>query len=152
MRISVDRASAKNRTRARARQDRSALPVEPAHADDAAVATARPSADLLALQRLISRRASPGAGGEPASMDSADVHEAARLGTSGASGPLPHLDTIQRSFGKHDVSGVAAHTDDAAAAASHAIDAAAYTTGSHVAFSETPSLHTAAHEAAHAVQ
>jgi hypothetical protein len=112
---------------------------------------ARPCADLLALQRLVARRASPRAERGPA-METAQIHEVAKLGTSGAGGPLPHFDAIQRSFGKHDVSGVAAHTDEAAAAASRTIDAVAYTTGNHVAFAERPSLHTAAHEAAHAVQ
>ena len=85
-------------------------------------------------------------------MDTAQIHEVAKRGTSSTGGPLPYLDVIQRSFGKHDVSGVAAHTDASAVAASRAIDAAAYTTGNHVAFAESPSLRTAAHEAAHAVQ
>jgi hypothetical protein len=80
------------------------------------------------------------------------IHEAARLGTGGASGRLPHLGAIQRSFGAHDLSGVAAHTDGAAAAGARAIGAAAYTIGSHVAFASPPSLWTAAHEAAHVIQ
>src|SRR4051794_3965245 len=120
MQISVDRASAKNRASAgRApRPDASAPPeAEPLRAQDAAMPPVRPPADLLALQRLIARRASPRAERGPAAMDSAQVHEAAKRGTSGASGPLPFLDTIQRSFGRHDVSGVAAHTDRAAASA-----------------------------------
>jgi hypothetical protein len=71
---------------------------------------------------------------------------------SGAGGPLPHLDAIQASFGRYDVSGVRAHTDGAAAQAAANIGAAAYATGSDVAFANAPSLHTAAHEAAHTVQ
>jgi hypothetical protein len=47
---------------------------------------------------------------------------------------------------------VVAHTGSAAQAANQAIGAEAYATGNHVAFGATPSLHTAAHEAAHVVQ
>ena len=113
-----DRAGASRTRPGRSRSEAASLP------SDAAIPDARPSADLLALQRLISRRAD----GEPAALDGAQVHEAADIGTRGASGPLPHLDVIQRSFGKHDVSSVAAHTDEAAAAASQSIDALAFTT------------------------
>ncbi|TNF38588.1 MAG: DUF4157 domain-containing protein [Deltaproteobacteria bacterium] len=83
---------------------------------------------------------------------SSDVHAAASAGISGNSGRLPHLDAIQRSFGGHDVSGVQAHTDGAATGANKAMGAQAYATGNHVAFGGAPSLHTAAHEAAHVVQ
>jgi hypothetical protein len=65
---------------------------------------------------------------------------------------LPHLDAIQRSFGRHDVSQIEAHTDHRAAAAAEAMGAEAFARGHHVAFAGTPSLHTAAHEAAHVVQ
>lgn len=81
-----------------------------------------------------------------------DVQQTAAHGISGSSGALPHLDTIQSSFGAFDVSGVQAHTDAPAAQASAAIGADAYATGSSVAFGSSPSLHTAAHEAAHVVQ
>jgi hypothetical protein len=84
--------------------------------------------------------------------DSPTILEAARLGTSGAGGPLPHLDVIQKSFGRHDVSGIASHVDAAAAAGARMMGASAFTSGRHVAFAGEPSLHTAAHEAAHAVQ
>jgi hypothetical protein len=77
--------------------------------------------------------------------------EAAR-GVSGGGGPLPHLDTIQRAFGGHDVSDVQAHVGGGAAEASDAIGAEAYATGNQVAFASSPTLHTAAHEAAHVVQ
>jgi hypothetical protein len=155
MRIAVDRASAKTRvsTGPAPRHDGSApSEAEPLRAQDAAMPLVRPPADLLALQRLIARRASPRAEAEPSAMESAQVHDAAKRGTSGASEPLPFLDTIQRSFGTHDVSGVAAHTDRAAASAARAIDATAFTTGDHVAFADKPSLRTAAHEAAHVIQ
>src|SRR5262249_37811789 len=45
-----------------------------------------------------------------------------------------------------------AHVGGPAAVASRAIGAEAYTIGHHVAFASLPSLHTAAHEAAHVVQ
>jgi Domain of unknown function (DUF4157) len=81
------------------------------------------------------------------------VHSAASAGIQGAGGQLPHLDSIQASFGRHDVTAVSAHTDSAASAANQSMGAEAYATGTHVAFaSGSPSLHTAAHEAAHIVQ
>jgi hypothetical protein len=80
------------------------------------------------------------------------IRQAAALGTGGAGGSLPHLETIQRSFGRHDVSGIRAHVDPAATRGAHAMGAEAFTTGDHVAFSRPPSLHTAAHEAAHVIQ
>lgn len=80
------------------------------------------------------------------------VQKAAERGTSGAGGPLPHGKAIQRAFGRHDVSGVKAHTDGAAAEGANAMGAEAFASGDRVAFSRAPSLHTAAHEAAHVVQ
>jgi hypothetical protein len=81
-----------------------------------------------------------------------EAQAVAGSGVAGAGHALPHLDTIQRSFGRHDVSQVKAHSDDAAAASSKALGATAYATGDHVAFRGAPDLHTAAHEAAHVVQ
>ncbi|HMG57561.1 MAG TPA: DUF4157 domain-containing protein [Kofleriaceae bacterium] len=110
---------------------------------------------LMARHDLLPRGAAPGAAVQrkaSAAGGSADVLEAAAHGTSGAGGALPHLGEIQRSFGRHDVSGVQAHTDEAATSASRAMGAEAYATGSHVAFAGAPTLHTAAHEAAHVVQ
>ena len=80
------------------------------------------------------------------------VHAAAEAGISGGGGQLPFLDEIQRSFGRHDVSGVEAHVGGPAEGATRAMGAEAYATGNHVAFGGAPSLHTAAHEAAHVVQ
>jgi len=87
-----------------------------------------------------------------ASGDDGAVHAAAALGVSGAGGTLPHLDRIQSLFGRHDVSRVRAHTDGAASAGAAAMGAEAFAMGDQVAFAGTPSLHTAAHEAAHVVQ
>lgn len=80
------------------------------------------------------------------------IDDAADLGFRGESQPLPHLAKIQKSFGKHDVSRVAAHADGAAADAARSIGAEAFASGNHVAFDGPPSLHTAAHEATHVVQ
>lgn len=87
-----------------------------------------------------------GAGGD------ADVHAAAAHGTAGSGGSLPHAGVIQKAFGRHDVSAVHAHVGGAAKRASQAMGAEAYASGNDVAFAEAPSLHTAAHEAAHVVQ
>lgn len=85
--------------------------------------------------------------------NSSAVHAAAAHGTQGSGGALPHLDRIQASFGRHDVSAVQAYTGSAAVEASETIGATAFATGNKVAFnSPTPDLHTAAHEAAHVVQ
>ncbi len=89
----------------------------------------------------------------PAATGDGDaVHRAAAAGTSGAAGPLPHLETIQPLFGRHDVSSVRAYTDGAATAGAEAMGAQAYATGDQVAFAGPPDLFTAAHEAAHVVQ
>jgi len=81
-----------------------------------------------------------------------DVHMIAAAGVSGPGGPLPHADTIQRSFGEHDASGISAHTDAAAAGASRDLGAKGFAQDDAVAFDGDPDLHTAAHEAAHAMQ
>ncbi len=83
----------------------------------------------------------------------AAVHAAADRGMSGTSGALPYLDAIQQSFGAgHDLSGVRSFTGGAASEASSSMGALAYARGDAVAFADEPSLHTAAHEAAHVVQ
>jgi hypothetical protein len=76
----------------------------------------------------------------------------ADAGTATGGAPLPHLEPIQRSFGRHDVSGVEAHVGGDATAASSALGARAFATGNRVAFGSAPDLHLAAHEAAHVVQ
>lgn len=100
-------------------------------------------------QASVQREAARGAA---AALDPARIQEAGRLGTSGAGRPLPFLEKIQRAFGRHDLSGVVAHSDSAAAAGARAMGAEAFTTGDHVAFAREPALATAAHEAAHVVQ
>ncbi len=100
------------------------------------------------IDGLVQRRAAPGGEGGT----DAEVQAAASEGITGPAQALPHLDSIQRAFGDHDVSGVRAHVGGAAANASAEIGARAYATGGEVAFAGHPDLHTAAHEAAHVVQ
>lgn len=66
--------------------------------------------------------------------------------------PLPFLNTIANAFGHHDVSQIRVHTDTGAAADAWSKGAEAFTCGLDVSFARTPTLHTAAHEAAHAIQ
>ena len=80
------------------------------------------------------------------------VHHVARVGLRGARQPYPFLGEIQRSFGKHDISGLAGHTGEAARTANSELGSTAYHKGGHVAFSREPTLADAAHEAAHYVQ
>jgi outer membrane protein OmpA-like peptidoglycan-associated protein len=84
--------------------------------------------------------------------DGKDVQAIAAEGAQGASGALPHVDRIQQLFGRHDVSGVKAQVGGPGAAAAQQIGAEAYAQGNTAVFAGQPSLHTAAHEAAHVVQ
>ncbi|MEO1273771.1 MAG: DUF4157 domain-containing protein, partial [Myxococcota bacterium] len=80
------------------------------------------------------------------------VHQVASEGMSGGARSLPHLDAIQHSFGRHDVSGVQAHVGGAAHTANARLGSVGYASGNSVAFKQDPDLHLAAHEAAHVVQ
>lgn len=90
--------------------------------------------------------------GSRSGAKSADAHAVAASGVGGAGRPIPYAETIQKSFGRHDISHVQAHIGGKAADASKRLGAEAYATGSHIAFRQSPTLHTAAHEAAHIVQ
>jgi hypothetical protein len=105
-----------------------------------------------ALQRRLARRAVERERGGHDGGGDGGLARAAALATSGAAGALPHGDAIQRSFGRHDVSRLRAYTDGAAQAGAEAMGAEAFAVGDQVGFAGAPSLHTAAHEAAHAVQ
>jgi hypothetical protein len=124
---------------------------------DGAVPTGGALAQLLerfgpaGVQRIVQRRLR--ARGDQAGNGSPEgVQKAAERGIAGTASTLPHADAIQKSFGKHDVSGIRAHSDGAATAAADAMGAEAFATGDRVAFARAPDLHTAAHEAAHVVQ
>ncbi|HEX4416541.1 MAG TPA: DUF4157 domain-containing protein [Kofleriaceae bacterium] len=87
-----------------------------------------------------------------AALDDEHAHAVAAEGVSGAARSLPHRDTIQRLFGRHDIHHVKAQVGGPADDAARRIGADAYATGQTVAFRSEPDLHTAAHEAAHTVQ
>ena len=98
-------------------------------------------------------QASRARGRTATATSTAEIHASARHGTSGAGGALPHLSAIQRSFGPdHDLSNIRAFVGGAAATASASMGAAAYAYGDRIAFGSAPSLHVAAHEAAHVIQ
>jgi hypothetical protein len=101
---------------------------------------------LLSAPGVVQRRAIPGAAA------SATPQATAARGTGGAGGPLPYLQQIQASFGRHDVSRVKAFSGGAAASAAGELGAQAFAYGDRVAFASRPDLRTAAHEAAHVVQ
>ena len=104
------------------------------------------AAFVQAKRAAVQRQASGGDATSP------DVQSTAAEGVFGGGGALPHLDSVQGAFGRHDVTGVQAHVGGGAAEACDSIGAEAYATGDSVAFRESPDLHTAAHEAAHVVQ
>jgi hypothetical protein len=107
---------------------------------DAQSAALAPPSDRAPVQRKSSRHAD------------ASVQALAARGTEGGGSELPFADQIQQSFGGHDVSAVRAHTGSEATAAATAMGAEAFATGHNVAFAGSPTLHNAAHEAAHVVQ
>lgn len=98
----------------------------------------------------------PGYGDQPVQargeLGGDDAHGVAARGVQGSGQSLPHMDTLQRVFGRHDLSGISAHVGGPAREACTTMGATAYATGNQVAFSSAPDLHTTAHEAAHVVQ
>jgi hypothetical protein len=81
-----------------------------------------------------------------------EIHSAAARGVSTPATPLPYLDRIQASFGRHPIGHIKAHMGSEASRASRDMNALAFASGGHVVFSGTPDIRTAAHEAAHVVQ
>ncbi len=75
----------------------------------------------------------------------------AAQGLSGSGGALPFQSAIQESFGKHDVSGISAHTGAQAQGANSEMGSKGFAMGGSVGLSSSADLHTVAHEAAHAV-
>jgi hypothetical protein len=73
-------------------------------------------------------------------------------GLAGASQSLPHLDRIQASFGRHDVSSVRTITGGTARDVNAALGARAVTFDGRIAFRSTPDVRLAAHESAHIIQ
>lgn len=156
MRIALDRSSTLTSGRSTRRPGREQPTQSPESPDVQArsLPQVQPSSGLLALQRLISRRALPADEREDARSEpsSEQIHQAAKVGTSGPSSSLPFLDLIQKSFGRHDVSGAKAHTGEEARRGTRAMNAEAFASGNSIAFAGQPTLRTAAHEAAHLIQ
>ncbi|WP_297099571.1 DUF4157 domain-containing protein [uncultured Draconibacterium sp.] len=80
------------------------------------------------------------------------IQQTARTGFMGSPVAYPFFHKIQTSFGKHDISGIQSYRDSNAGNANRKMGSLAYAAGNKVAFRGAPSLHTAAHEAAHVVQ
>jgi serine/threonine protein kinase len=118
-----------------------------------AAVEAKPEAARPAIQELfgshVQRRAVDGDAG---AQDTAAIHASAQRGIATSASPLPFADQIQRLFGRHDISGIQAHTGADAAASARDMGADAYATGNHVVLGKDIDLHTVAHEAAHVVQ
>jgi hypothetical protein len=83
---------------------------------------------------------------------SPNAQSIARTAFQGPSSALPHRGAIESSYGV-DMGAVQAYTGPAASAACGQLGARAFAVGNRVAFAEAgPSVHLAAHEAAHVVQ
>ena len=76
--------------------------------------------------RAVQRHGAGSAGGDTVGADPHGVHDIAARATAGSGGALPHLDTVQRAFGPHDVTGVRAHTDGDAADGARRLGARAF--------------------------
>ena len=81
-----------------------------------------------------------------------EIHSAASQGIRTPWKPLPYLNEIQESFGRHDISGIRYHGGPAASQSARNMNASAYATGRHIVSDGPIDKHTAAHEAAHVVQ
>ena len=112
-----------------------------------ALGSPAPAAPAGAPVQLQVREAGGDRPAEPAA-----VHEAAGRGVATAPSALPHRETIQSLFGRHDISSVQAHVGPEAAASARDMGAQAYATGQHVVLGAGADLFTVAHEAAHVVQ
>jgi hypothetical protein len=90
--------------------------------------------------------------GSPIAPDPRMIQREARVGLKDASLPLPHGEQIQAAFGRHDVSQVRTSVGGSARTSNRRMGALAFTSGNRIGFRDSPSLHLAAHEAAHVVQ
>ena len=118
-------------------------------AESSAPTPAIPSGPRPTIHDLFGRVQRKAASAEP---DTAAVHASAQRGIATSASPLPHAERIQQLFGRHDISGIKAHTGPEAGASASAMGAEAYATGNHVVLGAGTDLHTVAHEAAHVVQ
>lgn len=122
--------------------------------EDYSAALAASPLQLSALDRsLLQFRAAVRGREQAPGAQSGQVHEAAGAGVQGSGSTLPHLATIQKAFGRHDVTTARAYVGDAANQATEALGARAYAMNDSVVLgSRGTDLHTVAHEAAHVVQ
>jgi hypothetical protein len=88
--------------------------------------------------------------GEDFSLE--DVADVASEGASGSGHTLPNFHVVQRSFGKHNISNIRAHTDTAATESMTVLGKGPYATGQNVVLGQSTDLYTVAHEAAHVIQ
>lgn len=88
----------------------------------------------------------------PGAKRKTSILNQASEGLKNAHGSLPYQERIQTAFGHHDISEVRTEVGGSAARASERMGAQAYASGNKIGFRRTPSLHLAAHEAAHTVQ
>lgn len=125
----------------------------------------RPRGIPGAAAHATGRRASPPEAGIPKYLErgttdairdesrSPRSQNVARQSLRGATRPLPHLESLQESFGDHDLSGIRAHLGASAQNGCAAINARAFAAGEDIAFAEvSPALRTCAHEVAHVIQ
>lgn len=80
------------------------------------------------------------------------VRAVAEQATRGTSSTFPHHERIQQSFGRYDISDLAAHRDTHAHGATTLLQNRAFAYGRHVAFGGRTDLFTATHEAVHTLQ
>ncbi len=88
----------------------------------------------------------------PSRVSTEVVRRLAAHGIAGSPTSLPHLPRMQPLFGHHAISDIKAFVGARATEATRQMGALAYATGDSVAFAAWPTLHTAAHEAAHVIQ
>ena len=93
-----------------------------------------------------------GASATSKSSGPAHIHTLADHAMQGSPQRFPYAEDIQKSFGHHSIRHFQAFTDSAAKKHTKSAGAEAMTRGHRTSFAGTPSLHTAAHEAAHGKQ
>lgn len=127
-----------------ASKDSPTTAIEIARTCDEPATPGRATSSAEVVQRRVNEN---GEGRDPTA-----VRAAAERGAASPASALPYADKIQRLFGHHDISSIAAHTGPQAAASAGAIGAHAYAMGNHVVLRDPADLHTVAHEVAHVVQ
>jgi Domain of unknown function (DUF4157)/DNA/RNA non-specific endonuclease len=100
----------------------------------------------------VQRRAGGATGDAAGARDEAAVHASAARGIATSGSALPYAEMIQRSFGRHDISSIQAHTGAEASSSAREMGADAYAAGNHVVLGRGTDLFTVAHEAAHVIQ